>query len=92
MQAKKITDASTIPPKEDLPRLLRWYHAHKPDTGKNESREGLVSAATPQSSPKKSQGLRPFVVSKLRVRRKISAMSKADRLVSHTQRVHQYMT
>src|SRR5713226_1644364 len=80
------------PTSDGLPFFQRRYQAHKPDAGRNETREVLVSAATPQSRPKAIHGFAPSISSSCRVSQKMTAKSRAARLVSHTQRVHQYIT
>src|SRR5260221_201457 len=92
MQTTNTNEASATPVSEGLPRFQRRYHAHNPEAGRNASREVLVSPAIPHSSPNESHGFSPFLSSRSRVSQKISASSSAARLVSHTQRVHQYMT
>src|SRR5580704_4423286 len=88
----KTTDASTTPPSERLPRFQRRCQGHNPETGRKASREVLVRALTPHSNPNHSHGFHPSFSSSSRVSQKITASSRAARLVSHTQRVHQYMT
>src|SRR5713226_6640401 len=80
------------PTSDGLPFFQRRYQAHKPDAGRNESREVLVSAATPQSRPNAIHGFAPSISSSCRVNQKMTARSSAARLVSQTQRVHQYIT
>src|ERR1700720_4553097 len=92
MQTMNTIEASTTPANERWPRFHRRYHAHNPDTGRNDSNAELVSAATPQSAPNSSHGLSPSFSSMVRVSQKIIVSNRAARLVSHTQRVHQYMT
>src|ERR1700736_2259698 len=92
MHAMNTSDAAPTPASERWPRLMRRYQAHSPDAGRNASREVLARPATPHSSPNSSQGRSPWRSSSSRVSQKISASSSAARLVSHTQRVHQYMT
>src|SRR6478609_11734861 len=92
MQKANASDASTIPASELLPRFHRRYHTHNPEAGRNASREVLVSPAIPHRNPNSNQGLSPFRSSRSSASQKISASRKAARLVSHTQRVHQYMT
>ena len=52
----------------------------------------LFSAATPHSNPKPNHGGQPSRSSIVRVSQKIVASNNAERLVSHTQRVHQNIT
>src|SRR3954462_15462200 len=92
MQATNISADRTTPGSEDLLPFHRRYHAHSPEAGRNDSREVLVSAAMPHSSPNSIQGTSPSLSSKSSVTQKMIAKSKAAKLVSHTQRVHQYMT
>src|SRR5580658_8004829 len=92
MQAAKMIEARITPVSERLPSLARWYQIHKPETGRNDSRAVLVSAATPQSKPNCSQGFNPSVSSIVSVNQKITATNSAARLVSQTQRVHQKIT
>src|ERR1700693_2118857 len=92
MLTTNSSDASTTPASEDVPRLQRRYHAHSPEAGRNASREVLVRPAIPQSSPNSSHGFSPSLSSRSKVSQKISASKSAARLVSQTQRVHQYMT
>src|ERR1700733_7668303 len=92
MQAKKTTEARTMPAIDCLPRCARRYQAHNPATGRNESREVLVSAAIPQSSPNWIHGSRPSRSSRVNASQKIAASRSADKLVSQTQRVHQNIT
>src|SRR5947207_4814518 len=92
MVAEKKTVASRTPATEDFPLFQRRYHGHSPDAGKNESREVLVKAATPQSRPKAIHILVPSNSSSFSASQKMSAKSSAARLVSHTQRVLQYIT
>src|SRR6267154_1715753 len=92
MQATNTSAASTTPVMEGLSRFARRYHAHNPAAGRNASREVLVRPAIPHSSPNCSHEVNPFLSSRSRVSQKMRASSSAARLVSHTQRVHQYMT
>src|SRR5579863_6154570 len=92
MQPKKTSDASTTPPNEVLPRLERRPHAHNPAGGKNASREVPFNAMMPHSNPNSNQGSHPSRSSSVSATQKISASSRADRLVSHTARVHQNIT
>src|ERR1700730_6122977 len=91
MHAKKTTDASTTPATDRLPRLARRYHAHNPAAGRNDNREVLLNAVTPQSNPNWSQGIQPSRSSRVRASHTIVVSSSAARLVSHTARVHQKM-
>src|SRR5271165_2838365 len=92
MQATNANADSATPASDCLPRFRRRYHAHKPEAGRNASREVLASAAIPQSSPNWIHGTNPSLSSRSSVSQKTSASSNAARLVSHTQRVHQYIT
>src|SRR5947209_5089849 len=84
--------ASTTPEIDRLPRLARRYQAHKPDAGRKESNDVLLSAARPQSKPNCSHGSKPSRSSNVRVNQKMVAMSRAARLVSQMARVHQNIT
>src|SRR5271166_3908825 len=92
MQTANTMDAITTPPRGRFPAFARRYQAHNPATGKNESREVLFSAAMPQSKPNQIHGNGPSRSSSVSTSQKIVARSSADRLVSHTQRVHQKIT
>src|SRR5579862_4994769 len=92
MHATNTPADTTTPVSEGLPRFQRRYHAHSPEAGRNASREVLARAATPQSRPKRNQGISPSFSSRSRVSQNKIASSNAARLVSHTHRVHQYMT
>src|SRR5436305_7153952 len=92
MVAAKKIEASTTPRIDFFLCFERRYQSHNPDTGRNESSETLVSAATPQSTPNPIHGAVPSRSSILSVSQKISASSSAARLVSHTHRVDQYIT
>src|ERR1700719_3237018 len=92
MHARKTTDANTIPAKDRLSRCARWYHAHNPAAGRNDSREVLLSAARPQSSPNSIHGCKPSRSSRVRASQKIVVSSSVDKLVSQIQRVDQNMT
>src|SRR5581483_7001963 len=92
MHATQTSDARTMPAKEDFPRFHRRHQTHSPEAGRNESREVLVNAEMPHSSPNSSHGFHPSLSSKSSVSQKITARRRAARLVSHTQRVHQYIT
>src|SRR5438270_10362261 len=81
-----------MPANERLPRFQRRYQIHRPDAGRNERRDELVSAATPQSRPNPTQGIRPSSSSNFKASQKIAASSSAARLVSQTQRTLQYIT
>src|SRR5258708_1641688 len=91
-QTTNVSDATTIPVSEVLPRFQRRCHVHSPEAGRNASREVLVRPAIAHNSPNSSQGPTPSRSSKSRVSQKITARSSAARLVSHTHRVHQYIT
>ena len=90
-KAAKTTEASTTPANDFLPRLARWYHAHSPEAGRNEISTVLSSAATPQSNPNQTHGFSPSRSSIVSVSHRITANSNGERLVSQTQRVHQYI-
>src|SRR5215471_9634807 len=90
--AKNMSDDTTTPPSDFFPALARWIQPHKPDAGRNASNTGLFSAAIPQSPPNTIHGLKPSRSSKVSAIQKITATNSAERLVSHTQRVHQYIT
>src|ERR1700733_3741739 len=92
MQARKIIEASITPPNERFLFVQRRCQAHKPEAGRNARREVLVRAAKPQSTPNSIHGKGPSRSSKVRASQKIKVNRNAARLVSHTQRVHQYMT
>src|SRR5436305_10975558 len=89
--AKKIAD-NRILANDDFPPLARRIHAHNPEAGKKESREVLVRAATPHSSPNAIHGRVPSSSSSSSVSQKMTASSSAARLVSQTQRTAQYIT
>src|SRR5246127_1765283 len=89
MQAKKTTDASSTPAKDRLPAFARRYHAHSPAAGRNASSDVPFSATIPHSSPNSNQGSKPSRSSMVSVSQKRIARSSAERLVSHTARVHQ---
>src|SRR3989442_3945 len=88
----KNSEASITPASDRLFLFQRRCQAHKPDAGRNESREVLVSTATPQSRPKAIHGFAPSISSSFRVSQKMTARSRAVTLVSQTHRVHQYIT
>src|SRR6476661_2284037 len=90
--AKKTTDASSTPAKDRLPLFARRYQAQSPAAGRKESREVPFRAMSPQSNPNSSQGSQPSRSSRVRASQKTVASSRADRLVSHTARVHQNIT
>src|SRR3954470_14217511 len=79
------------PAKDRFPVLHRRYHGHNPDAGRNVTSEVLVSTATPQSRPNAIHGVAPSKFSNSNASQKIIASKNAARLVSHTQRVDQYM-
>jgi hypothetical protein len=81
-----------MPAKAGFRSFDRRYQTHSPDAGRNESREVFVKAEIPQSRPNSSHGFHPLRSSKSRVSQKISASRSAAKLVSQTQRVHQYIT
>src|SRR6266851_3110125 len=91
MVAAKNNAANTPPASADLPFFEDPYQAHNPEGGRNESREVLVRATTPQSMPNAIQGMTPVSSSISSVSQKITASSSAARLVSHTERVDQNM-
>src|SRR5579862_1251273 len=92
MQATNIRADNATPISEDLPHFQRRYHTHSPEAGRKASREVLARAAIPQSMPKRTHGNSPSFCSRSSVSQKRIASSNAARLVSHTQRVHQYIT
>src|SRR5215831_15531998 len=92
MHAKKISDASATPANEFFPRFARPYHAHKPAAGRNESREVPFSAMSPHNTPNSTQARQPARSSNVSASQNAVASSKAERLVSHTARVHQNIT
>src|SRR5262249_48627947 len=92
MVAAKNKDERATPGSEAKPFCCRRYHAQSPEAGRNPSREVLVNAAIPHNIPYTIHGFAPLTSSSLRVSQKRIASSNAARLVSHTQRVHQYMT
>jgi hypothetical protein len=92
MAAKKKIAAKATPAKDRFPVLHRRYHVHNPDAGRNVTREVLVNTATPQSKPNAIHGITPSRFSNSNANQKIIASKQAARLVSHTQRVDQYMT
>src|SRR5271154_1577103 len=91
-QAMKTTEASTTPANEGLCRFVRLYHAQNPEAGRKAINTVLFSAAIPQNRPNQSQGPSPSRSSMVNANQKITANSSAEKLVSHTQRVHQNMT
>src|ERR1700742_747106 len=58
MQARKMTDASATPANDCLPNFQRRRQIHRPETGRNASREVLSNAAAAQSNPNSPQGHR----------------------------------
>src|SRR5579872_2283599 len=92
MHAKKMTAASTTPAIDRLPHFARRYHVHNPAAGRNDSREVLLRAVMPQSSPNLIHGSQPSRSSMVSASQKIVVRSSAARLVSHTARAHQNMT
>src|SRR5579872_1730460 len=92
MQAMKTRDATVTPNKDGLPRLARWYQAQSPEAGRKAISTVLFSAAIAHRRPKSIHGFMPSRSSMVRVSQKIMATSRAEKLVSHTQRVHQYIT
>src|SRR5450631_107078 len=91
MHTKKMTDASTTPANDRLPRRARRYQAHSPAAGRNDSREVLLNAVMPHSIPNCSHGIQPSRSSRVRASQKIVVSSSAARLVSQIARVHQKM-
>src|ERR1700739_162718 len=92
MHAKKTADASTTPSNDFLPRLARRYQAHNPAAGRNDSSGVLFSAAMPHNNPNSNQGMSPSRSSMISASQTIMVSRRADRLVSHTERVHQNIT
>src|SRR5215831_7986314 len=92
MHAKKISDAATTPGNDRFPRCARLYHAHKPAAGRKESREVPFRAISPHSTPNSIQGSQPSRSSSVSASQNAVASSRAERLVSHTARVHQNIT
>src|SRR6266498_626886 len=92
MVAKKTMEASTTPAKDGLPNFARRYQDHSPAPGRNANRDGLFSATMPQSRPKPNQGIHPSRSSMVRASQRITASSRADKVVSQTDRVHQKIT
>src|ERR1039458_1009712 len=92
MHAKKMTDANTTPANDRLPRRARRCHAHSPAAGRNDSREVLLNAVMPHSSPNCNHGIQPSRSSRVRASQKIVVSSSAARLVSQIARVHQNST
>src|SRR5215472_10829537 len=92
LQARNRTDASTIPPSDDLPSCLRRYHTHNPDAGRNDKSDVLLRVATPHKNPNMAHGFHPSFSSNSRVSRKRLANSNAERLVSQTTFVDQNIT
>src|SRR2546427_8729890 len=91
MHTKKTSEATITPANERFP-LARRYQAQIPETGKNVSNAALFSAAMPQSSPNSIQSFSPSRSSRDSASQKIVASRSVERLVSHTQRVHQNTT
>src|SRR6266496_4549799 len=92
MQAKKTSDAKAILLSDGLPRFARRYHTHSQAAGRNDSRTVLFNAVMPQRSPNSNQGSQPSRSSRVRASHKSVASRRADRLVSQTHFVHQYIT
>src|SRR4051794_29011836 len=92
MHTKKTHDASTTPANDRFPILERRYQAHNPAAGRNASREVPFRAMTPQSTPNTTHGPQPSRSSIVSASQKTVVSSRADRLVSHTARVHQNIT
>src|SRR5439155_21696095 len=90
--AAKNRDASATPPSEGFPFFHRRYQGHIADAGRNDSREVLVRAAAPHSRPNAIHGSAPSSSSSFSASQKMRVSSRAARLVSQTQRVHQYIT
>src|ERR1700733_13977653 len=92
MQATNTAAARTTPANERRPFCERRIQAHRPAAGRNANRDVFVSAATPQSRPNASHDIPPSWSSMTSASQKIRVSKSAARLVSQTQRVHQYMT
>src|SRR5579863_235712 len=92
MHVKNTTDESTTPASERFPIFALRYQAHNPAAGKNDKREVLFSAMTPHSRPNSIHGRNPSRSTSVRVNQITVANSRADRLVSQIQRVHQNIT
>src|SRR5689334_1655141 len=90
--AKKNNAARATPRIHGLFSLCLRQAAQNPEAGRKDTIELLVSAAIPQRTPKAIHGWGPLISSSCKVSQKISAKRRAARLVSHTQRAHQYMT
>src|SRR5258708_13432683 len=84
IQAKKTTDAKTTPAKDRLPRFARRIQAHNPAAGRKDSREVLLNAVIPHSSPNSTQGSQPSRSSKFSVSQTMDANRNAARLFSQT--------
>src|SRR5579864_1559755 len=92
MQAQKTTEARTTPANDGRPRLERRYQAHITEAGRNDKSTVLFNATMPHRSPNSSHGTRPSRSSSVSAIHKMVVSSNADKLVSHTQRVHQKIT
>src|ERR1700746_935850 len=92
MHAKNMSDASATPANDRFPRFALRYHAHRPAAGKNESREVPFKAISPHNTPNPTQARQPSWSSSRSASQNAVASSKAERLVSHTARVHQNIT
>src|SRR5260370_27426337 len=92
MHARKTTAARTILARDRLPRFARRYQAHNPAAGRNDRRTVLLNAAMPQSNPNSNQGSQPSRSSRVSATHRIVASRSADRLVSQTHFVYQYIT
>src|SRR5204863_4391824 len=64
---------------------------HNPEAGRKASNDGLVSAVMLQITANASQGFRPSLSFITSDNQNSTAISRAARLVSHTQRVDQYI-
>src|SRR5579863_6407161 len=91
MHAKKTTDANTTHANDRLPLFARRYQAHNPAAGRNASSDVPFSATIPHNSPNSNHGSQPSRSSMVSVSQNRIARSSAERLVSHTARVHQNM-
>src|SRR5882672_9422414 len=92
IQARNMREARMIPARERLLSFQRRYQIQSPEAGRKASNEVFVRAAMPQISPNSSHGFQSSFSSITSVSQKSTASKSAARLVSHTQRVHQYVT
>src|SRR4030095_1418609 len=90
--ATNTSEAKITPLREFLPCFQRQYQIHNPEMGRNESREVLVSATTPQSRPNSIHGFQPSLSSMTSVNQKIRASKKVATLFPHPQRVAKAIT